>query len=125
MGKPIPEDKLAAKSGSYIPDRGDIVWLMFNPRSGHEQSGHRPALVISPKAYNAKTGLALFCPITTKIKGYPFEIRVNAGDKINGAVLCDQVKSLDWRARDARFITAAPGDIIAGVIGFINLLINE
>jgi mRNA interferase MazF len=113
------------KSGNYIPERGDIVRLMFNPQSGHEQAGHRPALVISPKSYNAKTGLALFCPITAKIKGYPFEVRINAGDKIDGAVLCDQIKSLDWRARDASFITGASPKIVAEVIGYINLLINE
>lgn len=113
------------KSGEYIPERGDIVWLMFNPQSGHEQAGHRPALVISPKNYNAKTGLALFCPITSKIKGYPFEVKIRAGETIDGAVLSDQVKSLDWRARDARFIANTPVDIISEVIGNINLLINE
>lgn len=125
MERRIPEERLAMKSGSYIPERGDIVWLMFNTKRGHEQAGHRPALVISPKSYNTKTGLALFCPITTKIKGYPFEVRINAGDKIDGAVLCDQIKSLDWRAREASFITGAPPNIVAEVIGYINLLINE
>ena len=84
----------------YVPDSGDIVWLQFDPQAGHEQAGHRPALVLSPAAYNGKTGLMLCCPMTTQIKGYPFEVRI-AGDT-DSAVLADQVKSLDWRARRAK-----------------------
>ncbi len=83
----------------YVPDAGDIVWLHFDPQAGHEQAGHRPALVISPAAYNGKTDLMLCCPMTTHIKGYPFEVPI-AGDR-PGAVLADQVKSLDWVARKA------------------------
>mgnify|MGYP001764779167 CR=1 FL=1 len=83
----------------YIPDAGDIVWLQFNPQAGHEQAGHRPALVLSPAAYNSKTGLMLCCPMTTQIKGYPFEVLI-ASDKPSAA-LVDQVKSLDWVARKA------------------------
>lgn len=83
----------------YVPDTGDIVWLHFDPQAGHEQAGHRPALVISPSAYNGKTGLMLCCPMTTQIKGYPFEVLI-AGIK-KSAVLSDQVKSLDWVARKA------------------------
>jgi len=83
----------------YIPDRGDIVWLEFNPQAGHEQAGLRPALVISPAAYNSLVGLALMCPITSKIKGYPFEVLIPKKFKINGAILADQIKSLDWRTR--------------------------
>jgi mRNA interferase MazF len=79
----------------YLPDRGDVVWLDFSPQTGHEQQGKCPAVVLSPQAYNKKTGLALFCPITTKEKGHPFEVKIKAG-KINGVVLSDQVKSLDW-----------------------------
>lgn len=85
---------------AYAPERGDIVWLSFDPQAGHEQAGHRPALVLSPKAYNAKTGLMLCCPMTTKIKGYPFEVVLAGGSP--SAALADQVKSLDWRARKAR-----------------------
>ncbi len=85
---------------AYVPERGDIVWLSFDPQAGHEQAGHRPALVLSPKAYNGKTGLMLCCPMTTKVKGYPFEV-VLSGDTPSAA-LADQVKSLDWRARKAR-----------------------
>lgn len=83
----------------YVPDAGDIVWLQFNPQRGHEQAGHRPALVLSPATYNKKTGLMLCCPLTSQIKGYPFEVRI-AG-KQPSAALSDQVKSLDWQARKA------------------------
>lgn len=83
-----------------VPDAGDIVWLQFDPQAGHEQAGHRPALVLSPASYNGKTGLMLCCPMTTQIKGYPFEVRI-AGET-ESAVLADQVKSVDWRARQAR-----------------------
>ena len=85
---------------AFVPDAGDIVWLQFDPQADHEQAGHRPALVLSPAAYNGKTGLMLCCPMTTQIKGYPFEVRI-AGD-IDSAVRADQVKSLDWRARRAK-----------------------
>jgi len=83
----------------YIPDAGDVVGLQFDPLAGHEQAGHRPALVLSPAAYNGKTGLMLCCPLTTQIKGYPFEVAIG-GERANVA-LADQVKSLDWRARQA------------------------
>lgn len=85
--------------GLYVPDAGDIVWLLFDPQAGHEQAGHRPALVLSPARYNARAGLMLCCPMTTQIKGYPFEVLI-AGAKPS-AVLADQVKSVDWRARKA------------------------
>jgi mRNA interferase MazF len=92
---------------SYVPERGDFVWLDFDPQSGHEQAGHRPALVLSPREYNRKVGLALFCPVSTKVKGYPFEVKVASGRKISGVVLADQIKSLDWRARRATFVERA------------------
>jgi len=85
---------------SYVPDAGDIVWLSFDPRAGHEQAGHRPAVVLSPSAYNAKTSLMICCPMTSQIKNYPFEVRI--GGASPSAVLADQVKSLDWRKRGAR-----------------------
>ena len=87
----------------YIPERGDIVWLDFNPQLGHEKRGRRPALVVSYKAYNERVGLGIFCPITSKIKEYPFEVEIDL-KKIQGAVLSDQVKSLDWKARNIEFI---------------------
>ena len=83
----------------YVPDAGDIVWLQFSPQAGHEHAGHRPALVLSPASYNGKTGLMVCCPMTTQVKGYPFEVAV-AGTR-PGVVLADQVKSLDWRVRGA------------------------
>ena len=84
----------------YIPDAGDVVWLAFGLQAGHEQAGHRPAVVVSPASYNGKTGLMLCCPMTTQIKGYPFEV-VIAGERAS-AVLSDQIKSLDWVARKAK-----------------------
>lgn len=84
-----------------VPEAGDVVWLQFNPQAGHEQAGHRPALVISPAAYNAKAGLMVCCPLTSVVKGHPFEVLVEV-DGVTAAILADQVKSLDWRARHAR-----------------------
>ena len=84
---------------AYVPERGDIVWLEFSPQAGHEQAGHRPALVLSPATYNGKTGMMVCCPLTTQLKGYPFEVVIDR--KRPSAVLSDQVKSLDWRARKA------------------------
>ncbi|HBT47837.1 MAG TPA: endoribonuclease MazF [Peptococcaceae bacterium] len=108
---------------TYIPERGDIVWLQFNPRAGHEQAGRRPALVISPQLYNGKVGLALFCPITTKAKGYPFEVEIPAGLKITGVILADQVKSLDWQAREAQFACKVPAEVVAEVQAKVQVLI--
>jgi len=107
---------------SYIPDRGDYVWLNFTPQSGHEQRGIRPAIVISRKEYNEKTGLALCCPITSKIKGYPFEVKVNS-DSVNGVVLSDQIRNLDWKARHAEKIDQADSKVIDKVIQNLELLI--
>ncbi|HVS27127.1 MAG TPA: endoribonuclease MazF [Burkholderiales bacterium] len=89
---------MVKRASRYQPDRGDLMWLDFNPQAGHEQAGRRPALVVSPLAYNARTGLALCCPVTSHIKGYPFEILVPDGLKVSGAVLSDHVKNLDWSA---------------------------
>lgn len=85
----------------YIPERGDVVWLDFDLQAGHEQAGRRPAFVLSPAAYNGKTGLMLCCPITSQVKGYPFEVAVAGTAKLRGVILADQVKSLDWRVRRA------------------------
>ena len=87
-------------SVSYVPDTGEIVWINFNPQTGHEQAGHRPAVVLSPSTYNAKTGLMLCCPMTSQIKGYSFEVIISGS--VTSAVLADQVKSVDWRKRRAR-----------------------
>lgn len=101
--------------GSYIPERGDIVWLDFDPQSGREQTGHGPALVLSPKGYNLKVGLAVCCPLTTRIKGYPFEVLVKEAGSGAAAVLADHVKNLDWRARRARFKAKAPRAVVTEV----------
>ncbi|MCI0542468.1 endoribonuclease MazF [bacterium] len=108
---------------AYIPDRGDIVWLDFNPTKGHEQSGRRPALVLSRKQYNEKTNLALFCPITSKAKGYPFEVPVRIDD-IRGVVLSDHVKNVDWKVRKAKFIAKVNEDVIEEVAGKLAVLVG-
>lgn len=92
----------------YVPDRGDVVWLTLHPQAGHEQAGRRPAVVLSPRHYNARVGLALFCPVTSKQKGYPFEVTLPEGIPVAGVVLADQIKSLDWRARRAVFAAQLP-----------------
>ena len=86
---------------AYVPDTGQVVWLEFDPQAGHEQAGHRPALVISPSSYNAKSGLMVCCPLTTKVKGHPFEVMTRIDD-VDCAGLSDQVKSLDWKVRRAK-----------------------
>ena len=107
----------------YIPERGDAVWLNFDPGSGHEQAGHRSAVVISPKSYNQKVGLALFCPVTSQVKQYPFEVQIPKGSKLKGVILSDQIKSLDWRARQASLIVKLPIDVVAEVISKVKLLL--
>jgi mRNA interferase MazF len=92
----------------YVPAHGDAIWITLNPQAGHEQAGRRPALVLSPFAYNAKVGLAILCPITSQVKGYPFEVGIPSGSKLAGVVLADQVKNLDWRVRKATFICKLP-----------------
>ena len=112
-------------SDLYYPRRGDIVWLTFTPQAGHEQAGHRPALILSPESYNKKVGLALVCPITTQVKGYPFEVPIPKGLEVGGVVLADQVKSLDWKARRARFCCTVPAATLSEVLGKLATLIIE
>ena len=107
-----------------IPDRGDIVWITLNPQVGHEQAGRRPALVLSPAAYNGKVGLAILCPITSQIKGYPFEVLIPDGLEISGAILSDQVKSLDWQARQAEIICKLPSAELDEVLQKLKTLIG-
>ena len=108
----------------YVPARGDLVWLQFDPRAGHEQAGRRPAVVISPDDYNRRVGLALFCPVTSKPKGYPFEVLLPEGLEVTGAILSDQLKSLDWRARRAARIANLPGPVFEEVIARVRALIE-
>jgi mRNA interferase MazF len=103
----------------YVPERGDIVWLDFDPRTGHEQAGRRPALVVSPRSYNQKVGLALYCPITSRVKGYPFEVILADKARVSGAILSDQVKSLDWRMRKAERIASVPKAVVEEVLAKI------
>ena len=109
--------------GGYLPKRGDVVWLDFNPQGAHEQAGKRPAIVLSPEEYNEKTGLLIACPITSKVKGYPFEVPLN-GKEIVGVVLSDQVKSLDWLVRNAEFAEKASRSVMRAVRDKLLLLIE-
>ncbi len=109
---------------AYVPARGDLIWLQFNPRAGHEQAGHRPAVVVSPSSYNRRVGLALCCPITSQVKGYPFEVLLPQGLGVEGAILSDQIKSLDWRQRKARRIGTLPADVLQETVGKILALID-
>ena len=104
------------KPRAYVPECGDVVWISLNPQAGREEAGRRPALVVSPQSYNAKVGLAIFCPVTSQVKGYPFEVLIPAGLPVTGAILSDQVKSLDWRARKAELICALPARTISEVL---------
>ncbi|MEJ5352260.1 MAG: type II toxin-antitoxin system PemK/MazF family toxin [Melioribacteraceae bacterium] len=112
------------KLKSYIPERGDIVWLCFNPQAGHEQSGKTASVVTLPKEYNQKTNLAIFCPITNQVKGYPFEVKIPDNLGISGAILSDQIKSLDWNVRKAEFICSLPDDALKETLNKINALIG-
>lgn len=109
----------------FLPERGDLVWLYFTPQAGHEQAGRRPALVVSPASYNGKVGLALVCPVTAQIKGYPFEVGLPNGLRTKGVVLADQVKCLDWQARRAEFIEKAPVVVVEQVLARLALLIDS
>src|SRR6266852_9522280 len=106
---------LVSRKAVYIRERGDAVWITLDPQAGHEQAGRRPALVLSPSAYNGRVGLALLCPITSQVKGYPFEVPLPAGLPVAGVVGADQVKSLDWRVRQAARIGAVPEEVVAQV----------
>jgi mRNA interferase MazF len=109
---------------AYVPARGDLIWLQFNPRAGHEQAGHRPAVVISPSLYNRRVGLALCCPVTSQVKGYPFEVLLPPGLGVEGAILSDQIKCLDWRVRKARRIGNLPAEVLQETVGKILALVD-
>ena len=97
---------------AFVPDAGDLVWLTFDPHAGREQAGRRPALVLSPKTYNARSGLALACPVTTQAKGYPFEVELPAGGGVTGIILADHLKSIDWKARQADLLGHCTDDVM-------------
>lgn len=112
------------KRSGYVPERGDVVLLDFDPRAGHEQSGRRPAFVVSPAAYNGKTGLMLCCPITAQVKGYPFEVAVEGSAKVRGVILADQVKSLDWQVRRAERKGNVSKGVLEEVVGKIMAILE-
>ncbi|MBU1277027.1 MAG: endoribonuclease MazF [Proteobacteria bacterium] len=110
-------------SPDYLPDAGDLVWLEFDPQAGHEQAGRRPGLVLSPVAYNKPSGLMIVCPITNQAKGYPFEVSLPSGLKIQGVVLVDQVKNLDWKARNADKSDVVPRAVMDDVLAKLSALL--
>jgi mRNA interferase MazF len=109
----------------YVPERGDVVWISLAPQPGHEQAERRPAVVLSPQAYNSRVGLAVLCPITSQIKGYPFEVLIPPGLPIEGAVLADQVQSLDWRAHRAERTCSLPSAVVEEALGKLRALLNS
>ncbi len=110
---------------SSVPDFGDAVWMDFDPQKGHEQAGRRPAIVLSPRAYNDRVGLVLVCPITNQVKGYPFEVDIPDGLAVSGVVLADQVKSMDWRARRIDRIVSLPDDTVNEVLRLLGYLLSR
>ena len=111
-------------SGQAVPRRGDIVWLRFNEQTGHEQAGRRPALVLSPRRYNERSSVILACPITSRIRNWPFEVRMPPNGPVSGVVLADQIRSLDWRNRNAKLAVRAPRPVVAEVLAKIRLLLD-
>ena len=116
--------RTGARSRAFVPDRGDTVWLDFDPQAGHEQAGRRPALVLSPESYNRLVGLALVCPITNKRKGYPFEVVIPDGVNVTGTVLADQVRSIDWKIRRAEFIVRLPDSVVREALAKARTLLD-
>lgn len=109
---------------AYVPDRGNVVWINFSPQAGHEQAGRRPAIVLSPRSYNKPSGLALFCPITNRAKSYPFEVRLPETAPVNGVVLVDQVRNLDWHVRRAEFIGELDLETLADILARLRPLVE-
>jgi mRNA interferase MazF len=110
---------------NYVPTAGDLVWINFDPQAGSEQAGRRPAIVLSGAAYNRRTGLGLFCPITNRAKGYPFEITLPGGLPVTGVVLADQVKCLDWRVRRVEYVGTVPPEVITAAHERLDILMER
>ena len=108
----------------FVPDRGDMIWVQLGPTSGHEQSGRRPVLVVTPNAYNRRTGLAIVCPLTSKVKGYPFEVTVPEGGELTGVILADHVRSIDWRSCRAGFAATLPAAVVSDVLARLSPLLS-
>jgi mRNA interferase MazF len=111
-------------SRAYVPDRGDLVRLSFSPQAGREQAGRRPGLVLSPAPYSRRAGLALICPVTSRIKGYPFEVPLEGGGDVAGVILADHLRSVDWRARKVEFIGRASDRVVGEVVGRLRALVG-
>jgi len=111
-------------AAGYVPERGEVAWITLNPQAGHEQAGRRPAVVLSPAAYNGKVGSAILCPVTSQVKGYPFEVLIPDGLEVRGAILADQVKSLDWRVREAEKICQLPVRTVNEVLQKLGVLLS-
>ena len=109
----------------YLPSRGDLVWIDLNPRTGSEQAGHRPALILSPRTYNRKTGLCVLCPLTRQVKGYAFEVPLPSIRDVEGVVLADQIRTVDWRRRGVRFLRPGPQELVDEVVARIHALIID
>ena len=108
----------------YVPERGDLVWISFSPHAGRKQAGRRPGLILSPSKYNGRGGLALACPITSRIKGYPFEVRIDGAGDISGVVLVDHLRSLDWQVRKTEYAGKAPAPVLQEVIARLRPLLE-
>lgn len=121
--RPAPPSVTRSARGPYCPDANEFIWLQFNPQAGSEQANRRPAFVLSPRAYNRKSGLCVVCPTTNQTKGYPFEVELPQGFVVSGVVLSDQIKSLSWSARGADFICKSPDSVAAEVRAKIKALI--
>ena len=117
-------ERKSGKMSNYVPDRGDVVWINFNPQAGHEQAGWRPALILSPRSYNKPSGLALFCPVTNSAKGYPFEVPLPNSAPVTGVVLVDQVRNMDWHAREAEFIGQLDEETVIEVVERLKPLVE-
>jgi mRNA interferase MazF len=111
-------------SETYVPERGDVIWLSFSPQAGREQSGRRPGVVLSPARYNRRIGLALTCPVTSRVKGYPFEVALEGVGGVSGVILVDQLRSLDWRAQQAERAGRAPQDVLAEILARLQPLLS-
>jgi mRNA interferase MazF len=116
---------MVAKARGYVPRCGDVFWLTFDPQVGHEQAGRQPALVLSSTDYNRTIGLAVVCPITSQVKGYPFEVDIPSGLRVSGVILADQVKSLDWQSRDGKFLCQLPRAIVRESIAKMSSLLGS
>jgi len=120
----VTKGRLSGKPKSYVPERGDVVWIDLDPQAGREQAGRRTCLVLSPALYNGKTGLADFCPITNQVKGYSFEVNVPAGFTTTGVVLADHIKNLDWRARNVAIREKLPEGFVREVLDMAMTLLG-